>query len=233
MALVRSRHRTARDKNCGKIMYVNRACAQVVETHRSRAILAPQKREIARMDDQRPASKAVLVTTNNIPQLRPELMAGMAAFSKVFKDNRTLSERLVEMMRLRIAFHNQCRPCMSMRYATAVDDGLTEGLICSLERPQEAPDMTPAERAAVMFADKFASNHLSITEADRLALCDHFTPEQVAEIAMQVAMFVGFGRMGAVFDTGESYPVGERHTDGTPLTPWGVNNPNIIGAPKH
>jgi AhpD family alkylhydroperoxidase len=179
------------------------------------------------MDDQRLEART-LVTSSTIAELRPELMAGFAAFSRVMKDNRTLPDRLVELVRLRIAFHNQCRPCMSMRYGSAVDDGLTEDVVCSLERPEEAADMTPAERAAVAFADRFASNHLSITADDRRALCTHFTPEQIAELGLLAAMFTGFGRMGAVFDDGEAYPVGERHADGTPLTPWGIDNPILV-----
>jgi len=177
------------------------------------------------MGDQCVEQEHILVTSDTLAELRPELMAGFAAFSQVMKANRHLPPRLVELVRLRIAFRNQCRPCMSMRYGSALDDGLTEGLVCELERPEEAADMTPAERAAVTFGDKFASDHLSITAEDRRALSAYFTPEQIAELAMTAAMFTGFGRLGAVLDTGESYPVGERHTDGSPLTPWGVENP--------
>lgn len=180
------------------------------------------------MNDQGLAPDRVLVTSDTLPELRPELMGGFAAFSQVMKDNRRLPARLIELVRLRIAFRNQCRPCMSMRYGSAVEDGLTEGLVCELERPEEAADMTPGERAAVAFGDKFASNHLSITEVDRRALCEHFTPDQIAELAMLCAFFTGFGRLGAVLDTGESYPVGERHADGTPLTPWGIDEPLMM-----
>jgi len=180
------------------------------------------------MSDQVLEAERTLVTSDTLAELRPELLAGFGAFSKVMKDNRRLPDRLVELVRLRIAFRNQCRSCMSMRYGSAVDDGLTENMVCELETPEEAPDLTPAERAAVAFGDKFASNHLSITAADRLALTEHFTPEQVAELAMLAALFTGFGRLGAVLDTGESYPVGDRKADGTPLTPWGIDNPMLM-----
>jgi AhpD family alkylhydroperoxidase len=180
------------------------------------------------MSDQCLEQERILVTSDTLAELRPELMAGFAAFSQVLKANRQLPPRLVELMRLRIAFRNQCRPCMSMRYGSAVDDGLTEGLVCELEKPEEAADMTPAERAAVAFGDKFASDHLSITADDRRALGAYFTPEEIAELAMTAALFTGFGRLGAVLDTGESYPVGERHSDGSPLKPWGVENPLMM-----
>lgn len=43
----------------------------------------------------------------------------------------TLPERLHELVRLRIAFFNQCRSCMSLRYSGEV----SEDVVCSLERP--------------------------------------------------------------------------------------------------
>jgi AhpD family alkylhydroperoxidase len=183
------------------------------------------------MADGKGKSSPVLVTSKNASQLRPEILGGMAAFSKVLKDNRQLPDRLVELMRLRIAFRNQCRDCMSMRYASALDDGLTEDLVCSIERPSEPSDLNPQERAAVEFGDKFAGNHLSITAEDRLALNEHFTPEQIVELGILAAMFTGFGRFGAVFDTGDSLPVGDRRSDGSALTPWGINDPIIMGVP--
>ena len=149
------------------------------------------------------------------------------AFDGALKANRHLPARLIELVRLRIAFHNQCRPCMSIRYGDAVDDGLTEALVCSLEKPAEASDMTPAEQIAVQFADRFASNHLSI-DAELLGrLAALFTPDEIRELGMHAAFFTGFGRMGAVFDTGEALPVGERRADGGKLTPWGIE-PSVL-----
>jgi AhpD family alkylhydroperoxidase len=153
---------------------------------------------------------------------RPELFEAMTEFEGKLKANRRLPERLVELVRLRIAFHNQCRPCMSIRYGEAVDDGLTEDLVCSLERPTEAEGLTPAETAAVAFADRFASNHLSIDAALLARLSQHFDEGEITELGMHAAFFTGFGRMGAVFDTGEVLPVGERRPDGAYLTPWGI-----------
>jgi hypothetical protein len=53
-------------------------------------------------------------------------------------------------------------------------------------------------------------------------LSEHFDPGEITELGMHAAFFTGFGRMGAVFDTGEVLPVGDRHGDGSYLTPWGI-----------
>ncbi len=175
------------------------------------------------------ATQDVVAVDNPLPS-RPDLMAGMMALRQALNANRRLPDRLVELMRLRVAFRNQCRPCMSMRYEDALDDGLTEDLVCSLERPEEAPDMTPAEKAAVAYADQFAINHLAI-DRQREALGRYFSREEIAEIAMNVGFFVGFGRVSAVFDEGESLPVGDRRADGAPLAPWKLQGPIMRVAP--
>jgi alkylhydroperoxidase family enzyme len=158
---------------------------------------------------------------------RPELFEAMSEFEGKLKANRRLPERLIELVRLRIAFHNQCRPCMSIRYGEAVDDGLTEAMVCSLERPTQASDLTDEEQVAVAFADRFASNHLSIDEELMTRLSRLFDPGEITELGIHAAFFTGFGRMGAVFDTGETLPVGDRPADGTYLTPWGIE-PMIV-----
>jgi AhpD family alkylhydroperoxidase len=73
---------------------------------------------------------------------------GLGALNAANRSTGTLPPRLVELVRLRIAFHNQCRSCMSVRYQSAIDDGLTEDAVCSLERPADAPDLSYADDRA-------------------------------------------------------------------------------------
>src|ERR1700738_3220780 len=105
----------------------------------------------------------------------PGMAKALAIFGASLWQNRTLPRRLVELVRVRVAFHNQCRSCMAIRYQSAVDDGLTEGMVCSLERPQEAPDLTPAEKAAIHYADLSSTDHLAITDATFDELREHFS----------------------------------------------------------
>jgi AhpD family alkylhydroperoxidase len=152
----------------------------------------------------------------------------MQAFSEQLRSTARLRPRLIELVRLRIAFHNQCRYCMSMRYGEALDDGLTEAQVCSLERPAEDPDLTAAEKAALAFADRFATDHLAIDAKMLAGLREHFDADEIADLGALAACFTGFGRMGAVFDGGETLPVGARKTDGTRLAPWQVSEPLVV-----
>ena len=151
---------------------------------------------------------------------RPELVPGLAAFSGGLKQHRSLPEKLVELVRLRIAFFNQCRSCMAIRYTDALNDGVTEDLVCSLERPQEADNLTDAEKAALRFGELMASDHLRIDDEVYAELKRHFTQPQIVELGMTCAFFVGFGRLAATFHMVDELPDAFRESE-EEIAPWG------------
>ena len=150
----------------------------------------------------------------------PELAKAWLRYGAAFKGSAVLSARLRELVRLRIAFHNQCRSCMAMRYSDGVDDGVTEDLVCSLEKPYEAPDLTEAERVALRYADLMATNHLAIDDAMYAKLAGHFSEKEIVELGMVCALCVGFGRLAATWNMVEDLP--ERFQNKhDKATPWG------------
>lgn len=136
----------------------------------------------------------------------PELAKALVTFGSTLWRSHKLPRRLLELVRLRIAFHNQCRSCMAIRYQSAVDDGLTEGMVCSLERPFEAPDLTDAEKAAISYADLSANDHLSINDETFSNLRRYYTESEIVELGMFIAFFIGYGRLGAAWDMVEELP---------------------------
>ncbi|WP_246265255.1 carboxymuconolactone decarboxylase family protein [Aromatoleum diolicum] len=136
----------------------------------------------------------------------PELAKALVTFGSTMWRSHTLPRRLLELVRLRIAFHNQCRSCMAIRYQSAVDDGLTEGMVCSLEKPHEAPDLTDAEKAAIAYADLSANDHLSINDETFSQLRGYYTEGEIVELGMFIAFFIGYGRLGAAWDMVEELP---------------------------
>lgn len=136
----------------------------------------------------------------------PELAKALVTFGTTMWRSHTLPRRLLELVRLRIAFHNQCRSCMAIRYQSAVDDGLTEGMVCSLEKPHEAPDLTDAEKAAIAYADLSANDHLSINDETFSRLRGYYTEGEIVELGMFIAFFIGYGRLGAAWDMVEELP---------------------------
>jgi alkylhydroperoxidase family enzyme len=159
---------------------------------------------------------------------RPEIAKAFVEFGQVMRDHHVLPARLLELVRLRVAFHNQCRSCMSVRYAYGVQDGLTEGAVCSLERPEEAEDLTDAERAAIAYADLMATNHLDVDDSTFQRLREHFGEPEIMELCFNVALYVGFGRMAMSLDMVDDLPEGYR-AEGI-VAPWGQPEVQEIGG---
>ncbi len=148
----------------------------------------------------------------------PKVAEALGALNAALKSG-TLPPRLLELVRLRIAFHNQCRSCMSVRYQSAIDDGLTEDAVCSLERPAEAPDLSDAERAALKFADLFATNHLAIDESVYDELRRYLTEDELVALGIHCAVSLGVGRLSATWDVTDDVPDAFRSGDDR-ITPW-------------
>jgi len=152
----------------------------------------------------------------------PEQALGLMGFGGALKRHRRLPERLVELVRLRIAFFNQCRSCMAIRYADALADGVDEGLVCSLERPQEAGNLSAAEKAAIRYGELMATDHLAIDDGIYAELKAHFSEAEIVELGMTVAFFVGFGRLAATWHMVEELP--EAFQKAETIAPWGAES---------
>lgn len=156
----------------------------------------------------------------------PEIAKSVAALGGGLKVHRSLPDRMVELVRLRVAFHNQCRSCMAIRYEDALADGVSENLVCELETPKLSGNLTDAEKVALDFADAFATNHYAISDDTYHELAQHFSESEIIELGVTVAFFVGFGRLAATFDMIEELP--ERFQDKSiaRIAPW--NEDHVI-----
>ena len=156
----------------------------------------------------------------------PEISKGIVALGGALKTHRSLPDRLVELVRLRVAFHNQCRSCMAIRYQDGVEAGIDEDLVCSLDKPQEAEDLSDAEKAAIEYGELFATNHLAIDDSVYENLRKYFSEAEVVELSITVAWFVGFGRLAATYHMVEELPEAFQNENSDKLTPW--NEDSII-----
>lgn len=163
--------------------------------------------------------------------VRPELAVALLDLRARVASASTLSDRLLELVRLRIAFHNQCRSCMSRRDGAAQAQGLGEELVCELRHPDESDLITAAEQAALRYADCVATAPLEIDDALFAHLHEHFTDGEIVELGMHVAICLGFGRVAASWDLVDELPSGMTR-DGVvgpwDLEPADVNDPHDI-----
>jgi AhpD family alkylhydroperoxidase len=156
----------------------------------------------------------------------PAVAEALGGLTAALRASGTLPPRLLELVRLRIAFFNQCRSCIAVRYQSAIDDGLDEHAVCSLERPAEAENLSDAERSALRFAELFAINHLSIDDAVYDSLREHFSEDQLVELGLHCAVALGIGRLSATWDVSDDLP----DTTGLSarLAPW--NSASVVAS---
>jgi AhpD family alkylhydroperoxidase len=175
----------------------------------------PELRELSHAEELPEVQRKMLGVYANAPNLAKPFLRFTGELTGAF----SLRRRLLELVRLRIAFHNQCRSCMAVRYESAVADGLTEDMVCSLEKPYEAPDLTDADKAALRYADLAATNHLAITDETIEELRKHYSEQEIVELCIHAAYCIGFGRMAATYRIIEELP--ESFQDTTrKVAPW-------------
>ena len=113
------------------------------------------------------------------------------------EDAARLAPRTKELMRLRIAKLNGCQTCAAARLAA---DSIPEDEAIGVwdDDFRDNPSYSPAERAAVEFAERMAVEHHSIGDADIEALREHYDDAQILELMMMAGQYIGFGRMLAI-----------------------------------
>lgn len=176
----------------------------------------PELRQLMQADRLSPIERGLV----RIMAHKPETAKGFVRFFGALRGERALPERMTELMRLRIAFHNQCRSCMAIRYQDAAADGVDEAAVCSLERPAEAADLSEREKLAIDYGERLATNHLSIDDAYYERLRAHFTEPEIVELGIYAALCVGIGRLGATWDMVEELPAHFQARGPAPVTPW-------------
>ncbi len=136
----------------------------------------------------------------------PPTLKAMLAFGVALLSNCPLSPRTQELIRLRLAYLNQCDLCIFMRYISARQDGLTEDHVRQLEDYRYAPAFTEAEKATLEYVDLTLRNPQAITQATFDNLGRFYSTREIVEISALIAFYDGFGRLEAILDPVELLP---------------------------
>jgi AhpD family alkylhydroperoxidase len=111
----------------------------------------------------------------------------------IWREN-LLGPKLTELVRLAIANTTQCPVCLLARVPAAIEAGLTEEQISYLNDLDNG-GFSDRERAAIRFALNFGGDHHSIDAKQWAELNDVFTPQEVVELGLFCATFLGTGRL--------------------------------------
>ncbi|KAA0696184.1 carboxymuconolactone decarboxylase family protein [Halopseudomonas laoshanensis] len=120
---------------------------------------------------------------------RPALAEAWLAVLELFYSQSLLSERLRELVRLKIASVTTCKACQLARKSDDVND-LDIACLAS-----DSDHFTQQEQAALQFAELFAGDYMTVGDVHFEALARFFSPAQITELNMYCALMLAGGRM--------------------------------------
>ena len=126
---------------------------------------------------------------------RPQAALAWLALLDQFHSHGVLDGRLRELVRLRIASITQCQACQLARKSDRVDAQDLEALNC---QQIGSTHFSPAERAALAYAELSAADAHAVGEGHFAALAEHFSTAETVELQMFCALMLAGGRMTLV-----------------------------------
>jgi alkylhydroperoxidase family enzyme len=130
--------------------------------------------------------------------LRPKMAMGMGALSEAVYTNSRLPLREREAARWTIALINDCVVCQDTRARDAAAHDLDEGFYAEVAGWHRSEALTPRERLAAEFAQRFALDHQAMDDELWGRLRAAFSDDELADLTICCGMFLGLGRALAV-----------------------------------
>lgn len=93
-----------------------------------------------------------------------------------------VTRELVRILSGRLA---KCTMCRNLRLQAAIDRGFEESMVAHLEDPEHS-DLDDRQKAALHLANAFLADPAGYGPADREALLAHFSPDEVAELVLDL-----------------------------------------------
>lgn len=129
---------------------------------------------------------------------RPELLQTVLTHYGTFLTTGVLPTRLKELVRLCTADAIRCSSyCVNIRLASGIDAGVTEEDIAAA-RSLDDTKLPADEIAALRYCGDFVRNPRALDD-NYAELKEHFTDDQIVELGIACATFMGFGNMVVAF----------------------------------
>jgi alkylhydroperoxidase family enzyme len=109
-------------------------------------------------------------------------------------DPAVIDPRILELSRLRIATILGCDGERAVRFSDALDAGVTEDDVAALPAWPSSARFSPAERAAIAYAEQYVFDPHELTDDHFAALHEHLDEPAIATLSLAVAMFDALAR---------------------------------------
>lgn len=129
---------------------------------------------------------------------RPDTASSWLATLNSFYTNSLLSDRLRELVRLKIASITQCGTCQLARKSDEVSE---QDVLC-LSNEEITSYFTAQEQAALRFSELFAANYTAIDQAEFTQLEVHFSTPAIVELNLFCGLMLAGGRVTYVMSGG-------------------------------
>jgi AhpD family alkylhydroperoxidase len=149
-----------------------------------------------------PGGEAAMIWT-----LRPQLGAMVQRMIRGAYQESILPADERELARMRIAQINDCVACADFRAPSVLDAGIAPEHYENVVKYATYPGYTPRQRLAIEYAERFATDHVSIDDAFFTRLREAFSDEEILDLTLCVAVFLGLGRSLTVLGVDQSCPI--------------------------
>ena len=139
-----------------------------------------------------------------IPTLRPQLGGMVERMIRGAYQESILPADERELARIRIAEINDCVACAGFRAPSVRQAGIAPELYGNVAAYATYPGYTPRQRLAIEFAECFADQPASIDDSFFGRLRQLFSDEEILDLTLCVAVFLGLGRSLAVLGVDQS-----------------------------
>jgi AhpD family alkylhydroperoxidase len=139
--------------------------------------------------------------------LAPKLAEGASAYDSAVW-NSTLDWRLHELVRMRIAQINECTVCLGWRTPQAIEAGVTDELLAGVDRAAELDVYTDAEKVAIEYAARFATDSANIDDAFMDRLKTQFDSGEIVELTLVIGKYLALGKFMQVLGLDQACNLG-------------------------
>jgi AhpD family alkylhydroperoxidase len=146
-----------------------------------------------------PGGEAAMIWT-----LRPQLGGMVERMIHGAYQQSILPAEERELARMRIAQINDCVACSDFRARSVLDAGVTAELYDNVAAYASYPGYTPRQRLCIEYAERFATDHASMDDSFFERLRRSFSDEEILDLTLCVAVFLGLGRSLSVLGVDQS-----------------------------
>jgi len=142
----------------------------------------------------------------------PDMLRSFVPFYSPIVRKGVVEHRTKELVRINIAWHNQCKYCMATRYGSGRRAGIDEPLVVEIARYETGP-FTERERAALRYSDALVFDPPDVPDDVVKRLQRSFSDAEILELTWAICLWIETGRLFAALDV----PYGADAPSGLPI----------------